>query len=170
MILPCLVPLKDGHLMQPEFISALSVQSQKVAVMAVSRAAVPAGKYASQAITRNRLFSLLENVDCRFAAMLDCDNILTDPDALNDACIMLLTSASDLKVVHLRMKPRYTPGHFDIGAMVFVKEIIHHIKFTCDNPQACNCTAFGKQVQRCGWRQTWLNDSQQGRHLAYLKE
>ena len=169
MIIPCLVPLKDGHILQPEFFAGLLHQSQQVAVLPISRPAMPAGKYASQTVVRNRLFSLAEGLECAFVAMIDCDNILTDPNALSEA-VIALSDCNDLKVVHLRTKAQYTPGHFDIGAMVFKREIVQHVTFVCDNPQECNCEAFGKQIARAGWRQAWLNDNLQGRHLSYVKE
>jgi hypothetical protein len=169
MIIPCLVPLKDGHVLQPEFYAGLLNQTQQVVIMPVSRPPIPAGKYPTQALVRNRLFTLVEEVECEFVAMLDCDNIVSDPNALS-AAIIKLSEASDLKVVHFRFKPRYTPGHFDIGGMLFTKEVIYHITFTCDNPQVCNCTGFSEQIARAGWKQDWLSDDLQGRSMPHIKE
>ncbi len=169
MIIPCLVPLKDGHVLQPEFYGGLLNQTHRVLIVPVSRPVLPSGKYPTQALVRNRLFSLLEDIECDFAMMVDCDNLITDPFAVS-AAIFKLSEVSDLKVVHLRTKARYTPGHFDIGAIVFVKEIIYHVTFACDTPKECNCEGFTRAIRRAGWRQDWLNDDLQGRALSHIKE
>jgi hypothetical protein len=165
-MVPCLIPLKDGHSIHPDVISGLLRQTVSVSIIPVSRPAV-GGRYESQAITRNRAIQLLPEIAHEgYAMMCDRDTLLTDTAAVEGA-ITKLGGDDGLKCVHFRLKD--VVSHHDLGCFVFKVDIAPKIAFYASNGGGCNCGSLTKSLEANRWRQDWLDSEKHGSVFLYTE-
>lgn len=162
-MIPVLMPLKDGHAIPCEVLNALNRQTMDVTLIPVSRPGFR-NRRAGEALCRNILLSVLGGMGhADLAVMMDRDMVLLAPNAFERACTRLKGDES-LKVVHIPCKPGLSNKHFDIGCMVFKREVASKVLFDVTQ-ETCCCEALTNHLNECGWRQEYLSDGPMGREL-----
>jgi hypothetical protein len=165
-MLPVLMPLRDGHQIARPVLRGLMEQTVPLSLVPVSRPGF-ANPRAGESLCRNVLLSVLERIGQDVAAMMDRDVILRDPGALEAATIRLAQDP-DLKAVHVRYKAGFNPAHFDLGCMVFRREIARAVLFDV-NRSTCCCSALTEHMAALGWKQAYLSTEQQAEEYTYSK-
>jgi hypothetical protein len=97
--------------------------------------------------------------------MTDRDTLLTDSGAVA-AAIALLEQDDLLMCVTFRLKASYSYEHYDIGCMVFKREMLGKVAFYSDKGE-CNCDCVKLALHANGYKIRHLSDDHQGKVYSY---
>jgi len=166
-MLPVLIPLRDGHGIARPVLEGILSQNVPLEVVPVSRVGQAGNRRAGEGLCRNILLAVLSKLSSEVAVMMDRDVVLTDSAAFEAACLRLHADEL-LKVVHLRYKAEAGPEHYDLGAVVFKREVATQVMFDVTS-RVCHCGKLTEHLNSLGWRQDYLSDAVQGQEYTYTR-
>jgi len=187
MIIPVLIPMKDGHILYPDVYKSILNQTIQLSIIPITRPRLEIDTikgidpniekdichgYLSQAQNRNIAVDSISSYKGDFIVMMDCDTVLLENNVIEKA-IEKLSKNKNLGVVHINkraieIKDLELP-HYDIGCIIIRTTILRKITFRSETPATCNCISFHNDVTEMGYSSTYNESRQQAKEINTYK-
>lgn len=156
-MVPVLIPMKQGNTLTGETLKSIIEQSMDTSVIPVTCRPESDNRRANEAVCRNVLLGMAEDLADEYFVMMDDDVVLPDRTCLERGILQLLAGGHSLGAVHIRYKAPYNPEHFDIGCVVVRRNAACCVAFDTKLHDAdCHCNTFSNRLRANNFRQEWL--------------